>query len=497
VLKRYPVFPLLIAAYPVLALGAYNIFEISVGDIWRPLVVSLALAGAILGVTRLILGDWHRAAMATAILLLLFFSYGQVYSELKSVSLGGIFPFRHRSLGSVWGLMLIVALVWAWRWLKNPASWTPWLNLIAALLLVYPAYTILAAGVGRRLDSARHAGASEGAPANSGSPDIYYIILDGYARQDLLRAKYGYDNSEFINGLEERGFYVANCSQSNYARTLTSLASSLNMEYTDDLPIDPQVGAFPFLKYGTVRAFLEQRGYKTAAFPTGFQWTEWTDADFWYEAGLSAGGLTEFETLFAQTTLLRIPFDLMDYQITSAFRLEDNRRLRTFNALTALETFPDEDGNLFVFAHIVIPHPPYYFGPNGEDVLYTAGKLSDPEERRAYADQARFISHEILRVIDTILAKSDRPPIIILQGDHGPPIRLGTPGERMRNLNAYYLPGLDPADVLYPSITPVNTFRVILNEYFGQNLRLLADRSYFSPSDSDDIVELPIVCPEE
>jgi hypothetical protein len=335
------------------------------------------------------------------------------------------------------------------------------------------------------------------APANSAAPDIYYIILDAYARQDLLRAKYGYDNSEFINGLEERGFYVADCSQSNHSRTVYSLASSLNMEYLDDLPIDPQVGPGPFVKYGAVRAFLGQRGYKTAAFPTGFQWTEWTDADVYYRAGLSTGALTEFETLFAQTTLLRIPFDLMEYQIASAFRLDENRRLRTFNALTALETFPDEDGNLFVFAHIIVPHPPYYFGPNGEDSLYTKDKLSDLEERQAYADQARFISHEILRVIDTILAKSDQPPIIILQGDHGPPLHLGTPAERMLNLNAYYLPGIDVANVLYPSITPVNTFRVILNEYFGQNLPLLADRSYFSPFDEEKPIEIPIVCPEE
>jgi hypothetical protein len=93
VLKRFPVFPFLIAAYPVLALGAYNIFEISVGDIWRPLVVSLALAEILAG-ARLLLRDWHRcAAMATAIILLLFFSYGQVYSELKAYPWAAYFLF--------------------------------------------------------------------------------------------------------------------------------------------------------------------------------------------------------------------------------------------------------------------------------------------------------------------------------------------------------------------------------------------------------------------
>ena len=495
-LKKFPIYPFLFAAYPVLALGAYNVFEISVGEIWRPLAVSLALVGVILGITRLLLRDWHRAAVATTIILLLLFSYGQVYSELKSVTLAGIFPFRHRSLGSLWGLLLIAGVVWAWRWLKEPANWTPWLNLVAALLLVFPTYTIVAASVQRAVQSARYASASQGSSANPDSPDIYYIILDGYGRQDLLRDKFGYDNSDFINGLKERGFYVPDCSQSNYARTLTSLASSLNMVYVDDLPIDPKIGAGPFLKYGAVRLFLQERGYRIAAFPTGYQWSEWTDSDVFYESGLSAGVLNEFETLFAQTTLLRIPFDLMEHQITSAFRLEENRRLRTLNALTALTTFPDEDGNLFVFAHIVIPHPPYYFGANGEDVFYAPGQLSDSEERKAYADQARFISARMLGVIDTISAKSDRLPVIIVQGDHGPPPYLVAPAGRMENLNAYFLPGVDTSKVLYPSITPVNTFRVILDQYFGQNLPLLEDRSYFGLANDETLVEIPPSCPE-
>ncbi len=65
-------------------------------------------------------------------------------------------------------------------------------------------------------------------------PDIYYIILDGYGRGDVLKSVYGFDNEKFYNELENRGFFIARKSNANYAQTtLFSLASSLNMEYLE------------------------------------------------------------------------------------------------------------------------------------------------------------------------------------------------------------------------------------------------------------------------
>ena len=66
-------------------------------------------------------------------------------------------------------------------------------------------------------------------------PDIYYFIFDRYARQDLLKAVYGYDNSEFIAALRQRGFFVADSAFSNYQRTTHSVISSLNFDYLDKL----------------------------------------------------------------------------------------------------------------------------------------------------------------------------------------------------------------------------------------------------------------------
>jgi hypothetical protein len=90
------------------------------------------------------------------------------------------------------------------------------------------------------------------------------------------------------------------------------------------------------------------------------------------------------------------------------------------------------------------------------------------------------------QTINAILSRSASPPVIIIQGDHGPGSRLNWTSpegsclwERTSILNAYYLPGAGK-EQLYPSITPVNSFRVILNAYFGAQLEQLPDRTYFT-----------------
>jgi hypothetical protein len=51
--------------------------------------------------------------------------------------------------------------------------------------------------------------------------------------------------------------------------------------------------------------------------------------------------------------------------------------------------------------------------------------------------------------------------------------------EKMGILNAYYLPGVDYSNPhLYPSITPVNSFRLVFDLYFGTKLGSLDDSSY-------------------
>ena len=91
-------------------------------------------------------------------------------------------------------------------------------------------------------------------------------------------------------------------------------------------------------------------------------------------------------------------------------------------------------------------------------------------------------------MIDELLALSDdKLPIIVLQGDHGPqlnaddwPYSEAYLKERFGILNAYFLPNTK-CQTLYNSISPVNTFRLIFNQYFHTHLPLLSDISYYAP----------------
>jgi hypothetical protein len=88
--------------------------------------------------------------------------------------------------------------------------------------------------------------------------------------------------------------------------------------------------------------------------------------------------------------------------------------------------------------------------------------------------------------VDAILERSSTPPIIVIQSDHGP--GLGTDVakvektdlfERMSNLIAVYAPRA--SEHLYPTITPVNVFRVLFNTYLGGRFQHLPDRSFYAP----------------
>jgi hypothetical protein len=498
-LKKILLYPFFFAIFPVLSLASYNIGQIFIGEAGRPLLFSILLASLVSGVAYFFTRNQHRAALTAVILLVLFFSYGQIYSAIEGRTVFGISLFRHRVLFPLFLILGFIAVIWIGRRVRQTQSFTHALNLASAFLLIYPSVTIAAALIRQSISdsSSRGDAAAVQTGGSAGdTPDVYYIILDGYGRQDVLQNEFGYDDSRFIDGLRARGFYVAECSQSNYAHTLYSLSSSLNYDYLEALGAADDSERITLLKHGAVRAEFESRGYSIVAFPTGWSMTEWTDADIYPDYGRSFATLTEFETIFLDTTMLRVATDYE--RLTSETTPYSNaRRLRLLSMIETLKEIPSREGRYFVFAHFVIPHPPYSFGADGEWLEINVNSAPYEEISRAYLNQVEYISREILGIVDAIQRGSDVPPVIIIQADHGPPPDLtNDPAIKMPILNAYALPGVDPDQALYPSISPVNSFRVVLNRYFGADLPLLEDRSYFAPNQDHARIGLfPNSCP--
>jgi hypothetical protein len=494
-----PWYPLVFSIYPVLALLAENVGQVKVEAGLRPAVVSLLIGAILFGLFFLLLRNVYRAAFLSMLWLALFFSYGHLriflVEKYPDVDVTG------------WqiGLWVILAIFFFW-WSTRPSipliDAARTLNVITLGLVIVSLVQISSGsqkGGGRSL-GAKNAPVQELLrPQNP--PDVYYFILDSYGREDLLKQAYGYDNSEFVDGLRQRGFYVAECSQSNYVRTEISLGSSLNMSYLQGL--DPAFVAestrrrvlWDSLKHNAVRYNFESMGYKTVAFATGFAWNELEDADVFYTPPPFSAGMTEFETLFMQTTLALHVQDLgwidPDEIMGQNFR---DRTLLVFDRMDDIARMP---GPTFAHIHVISPHPPFVFGPNGEH-MYPPDFWNENREypsdlyAKGYQNQLTFLNRKMLEAVDTILSTSKTPPIIIMQGDHGP--WLQPKNKRLWILNAYYFPG--HTDVLYPTISPVNTFRLLFDTYFGGQYDRLPDISYFSPVPNlYEFSEIPQSCP--
>ncbi|HUG33792.1 MAG TPA: hypothetical protein VMJ90_03400 [Anaerolineales bacterium] len=477
-----PWYPILFSAYPVLALMAFNVGQIKLEAGGRALVVCLAFAAALFLLLRLILRDWRRAAFLSALWMALFFSYGHVHITLTK-ELKGVEFERWLLIG--WGMLAVLAVWWALK--KSPASPLA-LNVIALGLAITSLWQISSEvrRGGVHYVAAENAPVQEDLTRPENPPDVYYFILDSYGREDLLWRAYRYDNSAFIDGLQARGFYVAECSQSNYVRTELSVGSSLNMTYLQDL--DPAFTPesikrrilWDSLKHSAVRYNFETLSYKTVAFATGFAWSDLDDTDMFFTPPPFSAGMTEFETLFLKTTFARHAQDLgwVDADAIMGQNFRD-RTLLVFDQVDDIARMPEAT---YAYIHVISPHPPFVFGPNGEPT-YPPDFWNEDREYPAdsyaegYQNQLTFLNKKVLEAVDAILAESDTPPIIILQGDHGPWHQ--TRDKRMWILNAYYLPGHQ--DKLFSKISPINTFRYIFNAYFGGNYDMLPNVSYFSP----------------
>ncbi|MEW6086159.1 MAG: hypothetical protein AB1607_16340 [Chloroflexota bacterium] len=506
-IKTIPALPFLVSIYGVVALYAENISETPVGVIWRPLLVLTLSAAALLILFRVITKDWQKSGLILGFLLLLFVTYGHVYIFIKDVLLwrdvtvSGVYIFRHQTMSKVWFLTAVVGFVLIFR-MKNLRPIMQYATAMSAILLLFPVYTIGSYLVQEsNYDTTPETtDATLRLPAENRAPDIYFIVLDAYGRSDVLQNVFGLDNSEFINDLEDMGFYVVECSQSNYARTKLSVASTLNLDYIQNLAPDLNAEDVdfwvkPYLLESKVRTQLETLGYKTVAFYNGFPVLEWKNADYYLNTGernaikfrISAT-VTPFEELFLNTTLFRAFIDL---RLAGAEVSSDpTRREVILYTLETLPQIPNISGAKFVYAHLILPHPPFVFGPNGEETANSEKGLNDitlyedEAMRAAFRDQTLYTNQRLIPILRSIIEESSVPPIIVLESDHGP-TAYGGAQNRMANFMAYYLPGTDPAEIFYPSITPVNTFRVVFNTYFGAEYPLLEDVSYYSESTTD------------
>lgn len=493
--KGFTWYVLLLLLYPPLNLLGQNIGEVDYSAANRAIVVLLIFGIPIVFLIQLILKDWRKTGVLFTLLSILFFSYGHVLNYFASLETAISVLGRHRYMVLIWGFLTLSCIIWAVRTKLNLDAGVTALKTVSVVLIIFPiiqlsSFAFRDWAASRAADQITTTSELQSVPAPLELPDVYYIILDAYGRSDILQQDLGFDNTKFINDLKSLGFYVADCAQSNYAKTAMSLASSLNMNYLQDLSteglnFDNRFSpAWAQIRNNAVMDEFQRLGYKTVAFETGYSWTEFKDANVYLAP--PDGAAIGFESLLLRTSALLI---LDDFGWLDGLNLtpEAQKHARILYVLDQLDgDVPKIDGPKFVFVHLVVPHQPFVIGPNGELSVVAKYTLDDESYYRredyvlGYTNQAAFIGNEFPRVLDAIISQSSNSPIIVVQGDHGP--ANSKPKFRMPILNAYYFPNTDEA--FYSKITPVNTFRMIFNTYLDANMLILEDRSYFSENDN-------------
>lgn len=514
VLKKFPFHPVLFAIYPILFLYTNNISMMEINYIYIPIVWSVIGTVLIWLILNFFIYNQFKSSAIISILLILFFSYGHLYRAIHYVPEKYIGINTDLFLSVSFMLLLIILSILILKHIKNILLFNRILNSIIIILLILPILTIgtsVLKDQNKLIERDISFFEIDSSSLNISNPDIYYIILDGYARGDVLKTIYEFDNSEFYQNLENRGFVILNKSLSNYAHTSLSLASSLNMNYIDSLikVIDPlsedRTPLNELISNNKVVKILREKKYKFITFSTGMSFTEIKDSDLYIKYKTH---FNEFDNLLIDSTPLRLFRQV--FSKPSPLFIHRENILFILNKLPAVKV---EDSPKFIFAHIIAPHPPFVLGMEddletlnsriyfGDGSMYHSMKYDlQFEYKEKYLKQLKALNTKVLEMLDGIFSKNNpRESVIILQADHGPRLLLNwedpsetSLGETFPILNAYYLPKrieVKPEK----DFTPVNTFRFLFNQLFQTNFKLLTDKSYFSKwSHPYDFIEVEI-----
>ena len=497
-----PWYPWLSVSIPILHFLASNRLHFTIADAAVPLGVTLACTTLSVGVLRLGLRDWHRASAVVTTVAVTVFAYGHLGNLLAG-------RIDERAFFACAVVLAVVLPLLASDMRVSRA--TTFLNVTSATLLLF---SVVSLAGGTSITNSRasftdtmtmdsltdHLPPFNLDQEQDYKPDVYHIVLDTYPRHDALE---GFDNREFINALESRGFYVAKRATSNYATTIPAIVSMLNMEYAHEIMRRDLVQQTDVIinqgRYNALVAILKSLGYAYVHLESGFEATNQAPlADVFVtftpsgvlscskksELGHSVCGVSgqgdsalRFLRELLQTTIFK-PLVGGGLKPGSTEPYEYWSPRRTLDMFEFLSTPLVLDVPRYTFAHIVKPHGPMTFDRHGNFISDASrdvgfGDDHDPSVPNAFTGQLLYINKLTLNMIDRVLESyGDSPPIIVITGDHG---RSDGNGDSHAILAAFYLPrGGD--SVLYPTISSVNLFRVILDFYFGLGLGRLEDR---------------------
>jgi hypothetical protein len=427
-------------------------------------------------------GRKRPAACAVAVIaaLLLFYNYHLVFDGLVrlfavlGINRGENFAYAFLALG-----IPVAAVVFA-----NQKSLLDILLVFGLVVTAIPALGSSYFFLSRALIIAPQQEASDRPVVDSlplqDTPDIYHIILDAYAREDMLERSVDWDNSGFLEEMRRRGFFIADRAYANYPTTFVSIASVFEMKYPITEATEPFTSRSSF--YRAIRGdnpavnYLKHQGYRFALLGSG-SW-DGSKCSGYEDLCLSSNNAVQNAILY----------------LTPLRRFSGNQRTAVGDLLSQLDTLQDSDTPTYTFAHLLIPHPPRSFSTSCGRIRNNAGlPVTDFwGDLQGYKNDVRCLNTELTGLIDEILRRDPRA-VILMHGDHGtafsvdwtPPIDKW-PRQQLDERLAIFLGVRLPSrcsQYLYKELSPVNIYPLLFACLQGVQPSLNEDRSYVTPKD--------------
>lgn len=472
----------LLAAYPLLSLFEQNQTDLPLSVIWSPLAVTIASTAALYGVLMLIFRSWTKAGVLTAVAVLAFFYYDTFKGDISGLHLADGWVL------TLWLVLCAVAAILVARTRRSLVNLTFGLGVIAAVLTAVPAISIASYQHDHPMvqasDSRLWATAlARPAQPPARRPDIYVIIPDDYARADVLKQYFGYDNSAFIGELTRRGFTVSEQARGPYSDSESNIAAELNMDYLTGLG---RIQGKTSQDVRPLKTLIEDNRASRLAKSLGYRYLHLDSDEVTFSGGnpqtSPVSTPDSFQSLWLKKSVLSEiggPVGFNDGGANERFR----RSIRS--AFSRLDAVPSERGPKFVVFHTLLPHDPYIFGPRGASVTFPNNTDKGIHSRLGmayYLRQLKFVERKLLETVDRIRSRSKQPPVIVIQSDEGFESG-GTFGEavtrdiRVKGLVALSLPGVSGVRAPQPPNT-VNTLRYVYNRVFGTHYPMLRSASY-------------------
>jgi hypothetical protein len=464
------------------------------------LIEYIVVVSVIFGVSLLLLRDHIKAFVFAGCLLVFYFFFGAVHDFAKNNFPASLSSWK--VMLSAWFLLLIV-LFFLIRSAKikaaKPGSYLAFLLVILTLWEMVSMALLFFSNASHR----NQLSVSEKLPEKTSvpldqRPDIYFIVFDEHSSTSVLQEQFGYDNSSLDSALHQNGFFVSSASRSNYNFTPFSLASTFSMNYLKmqrgdsvlNMPL--MLKAIHSTENNPLTAWLVQQDYEIINY------------GFFGLNGVASRGISFFgdqyfrDVINNQTFPARFDRDIL-WNFSTRNPLTGSRRIsnkflsnkkshierhRKYYSGLAGELSKSSAKPRFVYVHFMLPHQPFYQDSLGREVDNAALVADAIPVKNGYLGQVAYVNKLIRQLLPAITKKGGRERVVIIEGDHG--FRLFDPAiireKVFPNLNAIYFSG-NRYNQLYDSISPVNSFRVVMNRYFGQQLPLLRDSSIFLRDD--------------